>query len=278
MKRRAVITLVERLECSQRFACRVASQSRSTQRRTPRSQTIEDPDRWLRDWLNDFAVKKNNQRKGYRRAYADLRAEGYKINRKKVQRVWREEGLQVKVRRRRKRVGTTTTDTRKAEGMNHIWAIDFQFDSTSDGRQFKIASMVDEHTRESLLDIVDRSIKAPKLTDAISEVIAARGEPVVLRCDNGSELVSETLREYCQDWIGIHYIPPGEPWNNGYIESFNNRVRDECLNLNQFHSLLQAQVIIGDWKQQYNQNHRHSNLEYQTPNEYATTIKQNQTL
>lgn len=271
-------TLVNRLGCSQRFACRVALQSRSTQRRTPKRETPDDPDRWLRDWLNDFAHKQNNQRKGYRRAHADLRAEGYLVNRKKVQRIWREEGLQVKVRKRRKRVGTTTTPISKAVDINQVWAVDFQFDSTSDGRAFKICSMVDEHTRESLVNIVDRSITSPKLTDAISKVVAERGKPVVLRCDNGSEMIAETLREYCQDYIGVHYIPPGEPWKNGYIESFNNRIRDECLNLNQFHSLLQAKVIIEDWKHNYNNHHRHSQLEYQTPTEYATTIKQTKTL
>lgn len=271
-------TLTSRLGCSQRFACRVTKQSRSTQRRTPRKQTSTDPHKWLRDWLNNFAHQQNNQRKGYRRAYADLRAEGHVINYKKVQRIWREEGLQVKARKRRKRVGTTTTPINEAADINQVWAVDFQFDSTSDGRAFKICSMVDEYTRESLVNIVDRSITSLKLTDAISKVVAKRGRPVTLRCDNGSEMIAETLRQYCQDFIGIHYTPPGEPWKNGYIESFNNRVRDECLNLNQFHSLLQARVIIEDWKHNYNNHHRHSRLEYQTPNEYANKIKQNQTL
>ena len=130
--------------------------------------------------------------------------------------------------------------------------------------------MTDEHTRESLLNIVDRSITAERLETELDAVIASRGKPVVLRCDNGPELISETLRRFCASKaMGISYIPPGEPWQNGYVESFNNRVRDECLNLNQFHSLLEARVVIGDWKTDYNQYHRHSSLGYLTPNEYA---------
>lgn len=151
-----------------------------------------------------------------------------------------------------------------------MWAIDFQHDSTADGRQFKIASMTDEHTRESILNIVDRSITAKRLETELDTVIKTRAKPVVLRCDNGPELISETLRKFCASKkMGISYIPPGEPWKNGYVESFNNRVRDECLNLNQFHSLLEARVVIGDWKHDYNQHHRHSSLGYLTPNEYA---------
>lgn len=260
------------LGLSQRFACQVTKQSRTTQRRTPKNQAPEDPDRWLRDWLNSFAVRPHNQRKGYRRAYAGLRAEGNVINQKKVHRIWREEGLQVAQRRRRKRVGTATVKPCRAEHRNQVWALDFQFDSTSDRRRFKIASMVDEHTRESLLNIVDYSITAADLTVEIQRVINGRGQPTILRCDNGPELVSNELQAFCENRIGIAYIPPGEPWNNGYIESFNNRIRQECLNLNQFDTLLEARVLIGDWKQQYNQNHRHSNLGYQTPNEYAQTL------
>jgi len=263
---------IERHGCSERFACRVLGQSRSTQRRTPRHQRPDDPDRWLRDWLTTWAARPKNRRKGYRRAWADLRHEGHLVNRKRVQRVWQCEKLQVSTRRRRKRVGASTTaaPVTKASAPNEVWAFDFQFDATVDGRRFKIASMVDEYTRESLLDIVDWSITAEHLVTEIQRVIRHRGTPPkVLRCDNGPELVSAAVAEFCAERIGISYIPPGEPWNNGFIESFNNRVRDECLQLNQWRNLLEARIEIGDWKTHYNHHHRHSNLDYMTPIEYA---------
>jgi transposase InsO family protein len=153
---------------------------------------------------------------------------------------------------------------------NQVWAFDFQFDSTVDGRRLKIASMIDEYTRESLLNIVDYSITAERLVTEIRRVIGRRqAVPAVLRCDNGPELVSNAVAEYCEDNIGIYYIPPGEPWHNGFIESFNNRVRDECLQLNRWRNILEARIVIGDWKNHYNRHHRHSNLDYLTPTEYA---------
>ena len=157
--------LQERLEMSERQACRVTGQARSTQRRSPRCERPDDPDRWLRDWLNEWANTDGNARKGYRRAWADLRYEhGHIINKKRVHRIWREEGLQVAKRRRRKRVGESTGPIIDADAPNVVWAIDFQHDSTADGRGFKIASMVDEHTRESLLDVTARSITGCSIT------------------------------------------------------------------------------------------------------------------
>lgn len=261
--------LQDRLGLSEREACRVTGQARSTQRRTPRCDRPDDPDRWLRTWLNGWAHTDGNGRKGYRRAWADLRAEGHQINPKKVHRVWREEGLQVAQRRRRKRVGESTGPIIDADAPNVVWAIDFQFDSLHDGRRFKIASAVDEHTRESLLDITAWSITGADVVDALERLIDMRGVPVAIRCDNGPELISDALRDFCEGHINIRYIPPGEPWRNAFIESFNGRLRDECLNMNQWLSLLHARVGIGDWKENYNQHHRHSSLDYQTPCEYA---------
>ncbi|MBB3040014.1 transposase InsO family protein [Hoyosella altamirensis] len=265
--------LQTRLGLSERLACRVAGQHRSAQRKPPADQTPADPDSGVRQWLRDWA--KSHPRKGYRRAWAALRAEGMVINRKKVHRLWREEGLRVaQRRRRRKRVGASTVPITEAMAPNEVWAIDFQFDTTADGRTFKIASMVDEHTRESLLNIVGRSITADDLVAELTAVIARRGTaPTVLRCDNGPELISRALNRFCEGSIGIAYIPPGSPWCNGHIESFNNRLRDECLNLNVFHSILEARVVIGDWKQTYNLTHRHSALNYLTPSEYAATCQ-----
>ncbi|MDI9960667.1 MULTISPECIES: IS3 family transposase [unclassified Rhodococcus (in: high G+C Gram-positive bacteria)] len=269
-KRNAVVMLQETMGLSQRFACKIVGQPRSTQRKELAKNTPDDPDADLRKWLRDWA--KANARKGFRRAWADLRAAGWVINKKKVQRLWREEGLRVKVRKIRKRAGASTTPITEADAPKVVWAIDFQFDSTTDGRKFKIASMVDEHTRQSVLNIVERSIPAEDLVTALEKSFALwDGPPQVLRCDNGPEFISEALRTFCEDRLGIGYVPPGQPWKNGYIESFNNRVRDECLNMNEFHSLLEARVVIEDWKQDYNTRHRHSSLAYRTPNEYAAS-------
>ncbi|MFB9781406.1 IS3 family transposase [Rhodococcus baikonurensis] len=269
-KRNAVTMLQETMGLSQRFACKVVGQPRSTQRKELAKNTPDDPDADLRKWLRDWA--KANARKGFRRAWADLRAAGWVINKKKVQRLWREEGLRVNVRKIRKRAGASTTPNTEADAPKVVWAIDFQFDSTTDGRKFKIASMVDEHTRQSVLNMVERSIPAEDLVAALEKAFALwGGPPQVLRCDNGPEFISEALRTFCEDQVGIGYVPPGQPWKNGYIESFNNRVRDECLNMNEFHSLLEARVVIEDWKEDYNNRHRHSSLAYRTPNEYAAS-------
>lgn len=259
---------------SQRFACQVVGQPRSTQRYERLADTPDDPDAELRQWLRDYAGQ--NPRKGHRRAWASLcHDEGMRINRKKVWRLWREEDLQVAVRTRRKRAGeSTAANPPDADAPNRVWGIDFQHDSTRDGRGFKIASMVDEHTRESLLDLTSRSITAEVLTVELDRIIADRGAPSVLRCDNGPEFISQVLNDFCGDHeTKIHYIPPGQPWRNGHAESFNNRCRDECLNMNDFNDLLHAQVVISDWKCEYNARHRHSSLGYLTPREYSQRCK-----
>jgi len=151
-----------------------------------------------------------------------------------------------------------------------VWALDFQFDSTVDGKSVKIASMIDDHTRESLLNIVERSITAARLTRELEACFtAAGGPPRVLRMDNGPEFISQALQSFCAGRVGLSYIPPGTPWNNGYIESFNNRLRRECLNRNHWTNLLEARVVIGDFKHEHNTRHRHSSLGYLTPVEYA---------
>jgi len=173
-------------------------------------------------------------------------------------------------RRRRKRLGTSTTATTvTADAPNRVWAVDFQFDSTTDGRRLKIVSVVDEHTRECLGGLVERSITADALIDELDLIATGRGYPQVLRCDNGPELACAAMADWAGERVGLAFIPPGEPWKNGYIESFNGRVRDECLNINLFWSLTQARVIISDWKDEYNNHRRHSSLGYLTPVSYA---------
>ena len=151
--------------------------------------------------------------------------------------------------------------------------MDFQFDVPTDGRPIKIVSVVDEHTRESLGGLVERSITGEDLTDELDRVAAERGTyPGVLRCDNGPELACAAMAQWAKGRVGLCFIPPGEPWRNGYIESFNARLRDECLNITSFWSLEHARVVIGDWKHDYNHRRRHSALGYQTPASYAAAF------
>ena len=252
---------------SERMACRLVGLSRSAYRRPLNADTTADPDRALREWLRAWA--KDHPRYGYRRAYQDARAEGWVVNHKKIQRLWRDEGLRVPQRRRRKRVGSSTVDAPTADAPNVVWAVDFQFDADEHGRSIKICSIVDEHTRECIGGLVERSITAARLTAHLEDLVAARGAPAVLRSDNGPEFISEAMADWAGTRTGLSYIPPGSPWRNGYVESFNSRIRDECLNINSFYSLLHAQVIIGDWKDEYNHHRRHSSLGYLTPAEYA---------
>jgi putative transposase len=265
--------LTTTLSMSERLACTAVGLARSTYRRLPVAQTPADPDAEMRAWLRSYATK--HPCHGFRRAWAALRYdERREINKKKVHRLWREEGLQVRVRSARKRAGVSSIPPIEADAPNVVWAIDFQFDSTVDGKAIKIASMIDEHTRVSLLNIVERSITAEHLVEELKKVFAAAsGPPKVLRMDNGPEFISQALQQFCDGKTDMSYIPPGTPWNNGHIESFNNRLRKECLNRNHWNTLFEARVVIGDFKEEHNHRHRHSALSYRTPAEYAAACR-----
>jgi transposase InsO family protein len=265
--------LRDTLSMSERLACNAVGLARSTYRRLPLSQSTADPDASTRNWLRVYATK--HPCHGFRRAWAALRYDqGHVVNKKRIHRLWREEGLQVKVRSPRKRTGVSSVRQVNADAPKVVWAIDFQFDSTIDGKAIKIASMLDEHTRCSLLNIVERSITGEDVVAELKKVFAATGgPPKVLRMDNGPEFVSQALQQFCDGQLGMSYIPPGTPWNNGHIESFNNRLRKECLNRNHWNTMLEARVVIGDFKDEHNRRHRHSALGYRTPAEYAATCR-----
>ncbi|GFZ99900.1 integrase [Nesterenkonia alkaliphila] len=263
--------MIGKFQISERAATRLAGLSRSAYRRPLNSETNADPDAALRQWLRTYAAE--NPRHGYRRAFHEARAQGWAVNHKKVQRLWREEGLRVPVRRRRKRRGSSTADAPAATAPNVVWAVDFQFDADEQGRPIKIATVVDEHTRECLGGLVERSITGEALKDHLDTLAVERGAPQVIRCDNGPELISQALADWAGQKVGLHYIPPGAPWRNGYVESFNSRIRDECLNINSFYSLLHARVVISDWKYDYNHHRRHSSLGYQPPAAYAAACR-----
>jgi len=263
-----VTHLIAVFHVSERFACRVVRVARSAYRRQPVDATPADPDAWLRDWLRVYA--KAHPRWGYRRAHADLRKEGARVNHKKVQRLWRQEGLKVPVKRHRKRVGVSTAVLPAADAPNKVWAVDFQFDSDENGKKIKIANLVDEHTRECLACLVERAIPAPALTRMLDQVVAQRGYPQAIRADNGPEFASQALAAWADGHAGLVFIPPGTPWNNGCVESFNSRLRDECLNVNSFWNLRHARAIIAFWRDEYNTTRPHSALGYLTPVAYAT--------
>ena len=269
--------LQERLSVSERRACRISGQHRSTQRHRPRKT---DRDAGLRARLR--SLSRAHPRWGYRRAWASLREEGWPANRKKIQCLWREEGLRVPAKRRkRQRLGTSTTPAARlrAERPDQVWALDFQFDTTSDGRILKLLHVVDEHTREALAVQVERHIDSDRTVSVLERIVRGRGRPPELvRMDNGPELTANALRDWCRfGGTGTSYIEPGSPWENPFVESFGGKVRDEVLAVEAFDSLLEAKTVIEDWRNIYNTIRPHSSLEWKTPAAYAASWKEHQT-
>jgi putative transposase len=265
--------LVDRLGVSERRACRICGQHRSTQRH---EALRTDTDRELR--LRLRGLSREHPRWGYRRACRYLRTQGLLVNHKRVQRVWREEGLRVPpVRRKRRRVGTSTAGPVhfRAAWPDQVWSLDFQFDTTTDGRWFKILNVMDEHTREFLATRVERSIDSDGIVAVLDEVASRKGcHPDFVRMDNGPEMTADALRDWCrQTRTGACFIEPGSPWQNPFIESLGARLRDEVLAVEIFDSLLEAQVLIEDWRGVYNHQHPHSSLGWKTPAEYAASIR-----
>lgn len=191
------------------------------------------------------------------------------INRKKVLRIWREEGLKVLPRRHKRRRPPAGEQARRAEKPNEVWAIDFQFDSTSDGRMLKLANIVDEFTREALATRTGRTCTADDLVRVLDRLASDRGAPEHLRCDNGPELIAWALRDRCErNGSATSFIEPGSPWENPYVESFNARIREKLLAITEFCDLTEAQVLIEDWRTEYNTERPHSSLGYLSPVEF----------
>jgi putative transposase len=262
--------LRDRLGVSERWACRVVGQHRSTERYEPKRA---DDDAALRAELRRISAKR--PRWGYRRAHHQLRQDGWPVNRKRVQRLWREEGLRVPQRKRkRRRLGDSTAGTAakrlRAERPNHVWAFDFQFDQTADGRALKLCNIVDEFTREALVMLVARNIDADTVIAELERLIALHGVPEHLRMDNGPEMTAHALQGWCEDSkAATAYIDPGAPWQNPFVESFHSRVRDELLDVEEFACLAEARVVIEDWREDYNLRRPHSSLGMRAPAVFA---------
>lgn len=269
--------LRDRLGVSERWACRVVGQHRSTQRHEP---VRAADDAALRVELRAFS--KDRPRWGYRRAHHHLRELGWEVNRKRVQRIWREEGLRVPARKRkRRRLGESIVagERLRAERPNHVWAFDFQFDQTACGRVLKLLNVVDEFTRESLLMLVERNIDADRVVSELECLVAWRGAPESLRCDNGPQMTAHALSDWCVlSRTKTVFIDPGAPWQNPYVESFHSRVRDELLDVEEFSCLAEARVVIGDWQEDYNQSRPHSALGMRTPVAFAATFAAPETI
>ena len=249
----------------------MVGQHRSTQRLE--RPTPSDDEAELRAWLRAFSLER--PRWGWRRAYKQLRREGRRVNKKRVQRLWRAEGLKVPYRRRKKphRGIGAAVGAMCPIRPNVLWALDFQFDTTVDAKTLKLLNVVDEFTRECPAIVVDRSIDADRVVATLDRIACERGgPPTYVRFDNGPEFIAYAVRDWCRfNDVDSVFIDPGSPWQNAWIESFNGRLRDEFLNGWQFDSLLEAQVLIEDWRIDYNMRRPHSAHGELTPDEFART-------
>lgn len=258
----------ERFAVSERRACTVSGQSRSTQRYA--AKTVDDEAALLADMAR---LVGENPRRGCRYISKLLREAGWAVNYKRVHRLWKREGYKVPRKRRKKRAighDANACDKRAATCKNDVWTWDFVHDRLVDGRAMKCLALIDEHTRECLALRVERSITGEDLLDTLSQLFGERGTPAHLRSDNGPEFIASRVKEWLKS-MGVEtlYIEAGAPWQNGYAESFNSRLRDEFLEMNYFNTMTEAKELARRWKEHYNHKRLHSSLGYKTPAEFA---------
>jgi putative transposase len=210
---------------------------------------------------------------GYRRIRIFLGRDGHRMSPGRAHRLWQVAGLQVPRKRPRKRVAAARPRPQAPCGPNQVWSYDFVFDYCANGQQLKCLTVTDEFTKEGLAIEVDGRIRSPRVIEVLSRLVSARGAPMFLRSDNGPEFVSKALLSWIvAQGIGTALIEPGKPWQNGVVESFNGKFRDECLSLEWFRSRAEAKVIIEAWRQHYNEVRPHSSLDYLTPNEFVERL------
>jgi putative transposase len=264
--RKDVAFAVEQFPMTERRACKLVGLDRSSYRYEPR----RDHNAELRQEL--VSVARQKPRYGYRRLHALLSKRGFAVSAQRVYRVYQAEGLMVR-RLRRKRLSRVAAASNLVRS-NQEWALDFVADALATGRGIRALTVVDAFTRENLSLEVDTSLSSRRVTRALEAVIERRGMPEAIRCDNGPELTSRHFLSWCeQRKIQLIHIQPGRPMQNGHIESFNGRLRDECLNANWFHNLADARAKIRAWRDEYNGERPHSSLGYRTPNEFAEQLK-----
>lgn len=258
------------LKISERRACQVLEQPRSSQRYV--RQESDEERHLVRQMLQ---LARQHPRFGYRRITALLRREGWQVNRKRVHRLWKQEGLKVPQKQRKKRrYGSSVNGCarRRAERLNEVWSYDFVEDQTVDGRKLKMLPIVDEYTRECLTIEVERRMTAKDVVATLEYLFELWGAPQYVRSDNGPEFIAQAVKTWlARSQVETLYIEPGSPWENAYSETFNSRFRDELLNRELFTSLAEAKVLIEDHRLDYNHRRPHSALGYQTPAEFAAT-------
>ncbi len=252
------------IRVSERRGCKVLGQTRSTQRRTP---IVPNDELLLVKRMVELATQYG--RYGYRRITAILRREGWKVNHKRVQRLWRREGLKVpskQPKRRRLWLNDGLCVRLRPAHKNHVWAYDFVMTRTHDGRPVRMLTILDEYTRECLAIDVARRMNHQSVLERLADLFVRKGVPDYIRSDNGSEFTAEAVRDWLKR-LGVKtaYIEPGSPWENGYNESFNGKLRDELLNGEIFDTLLEAKVLIERWRREYNTIRPHSALGYVPP-------------
>ena len=265
---------MQRYGISERHACSALGVSRSSIRRLP--QRSDDEEILTKDIVR---LAQKYGRYGYRRITSLLHTEGWRVNHKRVERIWREQALKVpKKQPKRKRLYLNDGSCIRLRPLypNHVWSYDFVADRLSNGKQIRMLTVIDEYTRKCLTIRVDYQLKSDDVLDILSTLFLTQGIPEYIRSDNGSEFTAHIL----QDWLkglGVKtaYIEPGSPWENGFNERFNGSLRDECLNLEYFHTLKEARVIIGQWMNEYNHIRPHSSLGYCPP---APTVRVENTL
>ena len=267
----AVGHLVEQFNVSERRACKVTGQQRATQRYTPRVASDEDA---LLQEINRLVGE--NPRGGCRYITMLLQRDGWRINHKRIHRLWKREGYRVPRNVNNKKaigIGANACDKRKATASNDVWTWDFIHDRSNDGRALKFLVIIDEHTRECLALQPARSFKSTDVLDTLSAIVGERGAPTHIRSDNGSEFIAQAVKRWMTD-TGIEalYIEPGSPWQNGYAESFNSRLRDEFLGMNSFNNLNEARTLTRQWKEHYNTQRPQAALGKMTPQEFARSF------
>jgi len=251
-------------ELSVRRVCGVLEQPRSTERYRPQESAYAE-----RLTERGVALAREYGRYGYRRVTGLLRNEGWRVNHKRVERIWRREGLKVPKRqpkRGRLWLHDGSCVRRRPEHANHVWAYDFVEDRTHDGRKFRMLTIVDEYTRECLSIDVGRRLSSEDVLERLAELFVRRGAPRYIRSDNGGEFTAKRVRAWLSELqVNTLFIEPGSPWENGYIESFNGKLRDELLNGEIFYTIPEARVLIERWRRHYNTVRPHSSLGYRPP-------------
>lgn len=259
-----VTHVCEKFDVSQRRACLVLEQARTTQRYLP---LVSDEEERLVTRIIELATKYG--RYGYRMMTGLLREEGWRVNHKRVERIWRREGLKVpkkQPKRGRLWLNDGSCIRLRPEHQNHVWSYDFVMDRTSDGKAFRMLTILDEYTRECLSIVVNRRLTSKDVLEELYSLFLLRGTPEYIRSDNGPEFTANKVIDWlCELEVKTLFIEPGSPWENGYIESFNGKLRDELLNREIFTTLLEAQVLIENWRKEYNHIRPHSSLGYRPP-------------